>query len=280
MAGAPQGWLSGELSARSLLRPREVARAVFHPAWIPPALDPDVEKLKRVRIIAGTVAAVGVYTVVQGGFAFDEMLENMLTASVVLLFVTPLTVGAMLYRWRRTGPVRELRQPLLRSMQLLLAFVGTIVGTVVLWKLAAGSGLLVLLLGLAALWLTVFVGYGAYLVSGNFFGTAVVHRCLPPLLATVTSWLMALPDLATGDLHGLSLTLGVLFVLGAPVTVTGISLLEMGRLRSRHGIRLDTHPAVRPRPVPPRPAAPPPYIPPQPPHAPRNPYARRNPYGR
>ena len=57
--------------------------------------------------------------------AFDEMLENMLTASVVLLFVTPLTVGAMLYRWRRTGPVRELRQPLLRSMQLLLAFVGT-----------------------------------------------------------------------------------------------------------------------------------------------------------
>ena len=71
-----------------------------------------------------------------------------------------------------------------------------------------------------------------YRISGNFFGTAVVHRCLPPLLATVTTWLMAIPDLVTGDLHGLGLAMGFVFILGAPVTVTGIALLEMGRLKT------------------------------------------------
>lgn len=274
MAGSRGSWLSGTLTARSLLRPKEVARAVFHPAWIPDTLDPSVEKLKRARFIAGTVAAVGVYTFVEGGFAFEEMLGNMLTASAVLLFITPLTVGVMLYVWRRTGTVRELRQPLLNSLKLLLAFVGTVVGTVVVWRVAAGSGLFVLVLGLVALWLTGFAGYGAFQVLGNFFGTAAVHRCLPPLLATVTTWLMAIPDLLTGDLHGLSLTLGFLFILGAPLTVTGIALLEMHRLRRHHGIRLGAHPAALPRPVPPMPCPPPapnappphmppPYVPPQ-----------------
>jgi hypothetical protein len=90
------------------------------------------------------------------------------------------------------------------------------------------------------------VVWGAVRVSGNFFGTAAVHRCLPALLATVTSWLMALPDLVTGDLHGLSLTLGIVFILGAPVTVTVIALLETGRLKRRYGIRLKAHPATCP----------------------------------
>lgn len=244
-----------------------MAEAVFHPAWIPEAVDPGVERLKRVRVIAGAVAAVGVYTFVEGGFAFTEMLQNMLTASAVLLFITPLTVGAMLFVWRRTGTVRQLRVPLGNSFKLLLAFVGSIVLTVMMWWLAAGAGWFALVLGLVALWLTGFVGSGAVKVSGNFFGTAAVHRCLPPLLATVTTWLMAIPDLATGDLHGLSLGMGFVFILGAPVTVTGIAALEMYRLRRRHGIRLRAHPASVP---PPRPTYAPGagYVPP-----------RGNPYG-
>jgi hypothetical protein len=239
-----------------------VAEAVFHPAWIPEAVDPGVERLKRVRVIAGAVAAVGVYTFVEGGFAFTEMLQNMLTASAVLLFITPLTVGAMLFVWRRTGTVRQLRVPLGNSFKLLLAFVGSIVLTVMMWWLAAGAGWFALVLGLVAIWLTGFVGSGAVKVSGNFFGTAAVHRCLPPLLATVTTWLMAIPDLATGDLHGLSLGMGFVFILGAPVTVTAIAALEMYRLRRRHGIRLGAHPASLP---PPRPAYAPGagYVPPQ-----------------
>ena len=52
------------------------ARAVFHPTWIPPSLDPSVDTLKKARVIAGAVAAFGVYTFVEGGFAFDGLMNN------------------------------------------------------------------------------------------------------------------------------------------------------------------------------------------------------------
>ncbi|MEU1043423.1 DUF3824 domain-containing protein [Streptomyces sp. NPDC005907] len=268
MTGSRRRWLSGPLSAGSVLRPKAVARALFHPAWIPAPVDPSVERLKRLRLIAGAVAAFGVYTFVQGRFDFTEVLENVLTAAVVLLFITPLTVGVMLFVWRRTGRISRLRGSLFDSLKLLLLFIGTVVVTVLLWQLAISlGGMMMMVPGLTAMWLTGLVAYGAVQVNGNFFGTAGVHRCLPPLLATVTSWLMALPDLLTGDLHGLSLTMGVVFILGAPLTVTAIAALELRRLRRRYGIRLGAHPASLPPSVPPAP----PYghLPPQPgPYAP------------
>lgn len=278
----PQGsWTGGALTARSFLKPHHVARAMFHPTWIPESLDPSVDALKRVRVIAGAVAAFGVYTFVEGGFAFDEMLDNAATACVVLLFITPLTVGVMLYLWQRSGAgtAGQLREPLVRSLKLLLLFVGSALGTVLIFQLGGALGTLgSLLFSLVGLWMGFFVIAGAYRISGNFFGTAAVHRCLPPLLATVTTWLMAIPDLVTGDLHGLGLAMGVFFILGAPVTVTGIALLEMRRLEQRYGIRLAAHPATlpTPTPTPPPPSyAPNGFVPPQ-----GNPYAPSgNPYG-
>ena len=231
---------------RNYLKAHHAAWAVFHPSWIPEPLDPSVERLKRLRVAGGTVAAVGVYTFVQGGFAVTEMLENLLVACGVLLVIAPLTVGAMLWIWRRGGPLRALRPALLRALGLLLTFTASAVVTLLLLQhnsqLAAGLWLLPL--DLATLWLLWFVGAGALRVTGNFFGTAAVHRSLPPLLAIVTSWLMALPDLFTGDLHGLGLTLGIVFILGAPVTVTGIALYEMALLKRRYGIRLADHPTL------------------------------------
>ncbi|MFG2790839.1 hypothetical protein [Streptomyces sp. NPDC048419] len=251
-----------------------MARAVFHPAWIPEAVDPSVERLKRIRVVAGVVAALGVYTFVQGGFAFDEMLDNAATASAVLFLITPLTVGVMLYVWRRGGTVRQLKVPLVNAFKLLLLFVGSVLTTVLIFRLGDVFGILAkLVLSLAGLWLAVFVIAGAVRLTGNFFGTAAVHRGLPPLLATVTTWLTAVPDLITGDLHGLSLTMGIVFILGAPVTVTAIALLELRRLGQRYGVRLAAHPAVLPR-----------IAPPPPPYAPQvnlygSPYNPRDPYG-
>ncbi|TLS42467.1 hypothetical protein FE633_30440 [Streptomyces montanus] len=270
MSGSRGRWTSDTLTARSFLQPKHVAKAVFHPAWIPEPVDQNVERLKRVRVIAGAVAAFGVYTFVEGKFDFTEVLENMLTASAVLLFITPLTVGVMLFVWRRTGTIRQLRTPLFSSLKLLLLFIGTVVVTVFLWQATTSlQGITLMLPGLVGLWLTGFVAYGAVRVSGNFFGSAAVHRCLPPLLATVTTWLMAIPDLVTGDLHGLSLTMGIVFILGAPLTVTAIALLEMNRLRRRYGIRLGAHPATMPPlPQPPAHMPNPGFVPPQ-----GNPYA-------
>lgn len=277
MARTPGSWTGGTLRARTFLKPHHVAAAVFHPAWIPRSLDPSIERLKRFRVIAGVVASVGVYTVLAAGFDVTELLENALTASAVLLLLTPLTVGVMLFVWRRTGTVRQLRVPLLNSLKLLLLFIGCVVALVLLVQMTNGSGnvFVILGVGLTMMWMLVFVAYGAVRVSGNFFGTAAVHRCLPALLATVTSWLMAIPDLVTGDLHGLSLTMGVVFILGAPVTVTAIALAETGRLKRRYGIRLGAHPASLP-PVPgPTPPVPPtglPHVPPQ-----GNPYGHPQP---
>ncbi|MFE1293034.1 hypothetical protein [Streptomyces sp. NPDC058751] len=257
-----------------------MAKALFHPAWIPEPVDPSVERLKRVRVVAGAVAAFGVYTFVQHRFDTEEILANVLTAAAVLLFVTPLTVGVMLCVWRRTGTVRQLRRPLLGSLKLLLLFIGMAVAAVLLMQLATAVGGAVLVpLGFVALWLIGVVAHGAVQLSGNHFGSAAVHRCLPPLLATVTTWLMAVPDLITGDLHGLSLRMGIVFVLGAPVTVTAIAVLEMNRLRRHYGIRLRAHPATLPvlRPVTYPPQTP--YLPPQgTPFPPGNPYGR-GPYG-
>ncbi|MFF4542538.1 hypothetical protein [Streptomyces aureus] len=273
-----------------------MAKALFHPAWIPEPVDPSVERLKRVRVVAGAVAAFGVYTFVQHKFDSTQILGNILTAAAVLLFITPLTVGVMLFVWRRTGTVRQLRRPLLSSLKLLLLFIGTAVVAVLLMQLATATGGAALVpLGFVALYLIAVVAYGAVTLSGNYFGSGAVHRCLPPLLASVTTWLMAIPDLVTGDLHGLSLKMGIVFILGAPVTVTAIAVLEMNRLRRHYGIRLRAHPATlpAPRPVAP-PAYPPPrgFVPPQgTPTGPGNPYAphpwgnppgpgtRQHPYG-
>ncbi|MFJ9540794.1 hypothetical protein ACIRPX_26475 [Streptomyces sp. NPDC101225] len=278
MTGAQGSWLGRRLTARTFLKPHHVARAVFHPAWIPEAVDPSVEQLKRIRVIAGAVAALGVYTFVQGGFAFDEMLDNAATASAVLFFITPLTVGVMLWVWRRGGTVRQLKVPLVNAFKLLLLFIGSVLTTVLIFRLGDVFGIVAkLVLSLAGLWLALFVIAGAVRLTGNFFGTAAVHRGLPPLLATVTTWLMAVPDFVTGDLHGLSLTMGVVFILGAPVTVTAIALLELRRLSRRHGIRLTAHPAV----LPPVAPSPPPYAPrshPYGPHVPQAPYGH-HPYG-
>ncbi|QJT00971.1 hypothetical protein G9272_12160 [Streptomyces asoensis] len=267
MTSARRSWTDGSLSVRSFLKPHKVAWAVFHPAWIPEALDPTVERLKRGRVLAGAVAAVGVYTFVEGGFAFEEMLENTAIASAVLFFLTPVTVGVMLFVWRRTGTVRQLKRPLLDSLKLLLLFIGCVLTTVGIFQSSELVGLVPrMLLSLVGLWMAFFVMAGAVRLSGNFFGSAAVHRCLPPLLATVTTWLMAVPDLITGDLHGLSLTMGIVFILGAPVTVTGIALLEMRRLKRRYGIRLAAHPAT----LPPTPAWAPSQVPPQ-----GNPYGQQ-----
>ncbi|MEV0690556.1 hypothetical protein [Streptomyces sp. NPDC050388] len=273
-------WTGGRLTAGSFLKPHKIARVLFHPAWIPDSLDPSIERLKRMRVVAGVVASLGVYTFVQGGFDFTELLENTMTASAVLLVLTPLTVGVMLLVWRRTGTVRQLRAPLLNSLKLLLLFIGCVVALVLLAQRSGTSGgvLLSLVTAGVLLWMVVFVVWGAVRVSGNFFGTAAVHRSLPALLATVTSWLMAVPDLVTGDLHGLSLTMGVVFILGAPVTVTAIALLETSRLRRHYGIRLGTHPAGLPPapgttpPMPPTPPAGLPHVPPR-----GNPYSHPHP---
>ncbi|MEZ0157843.1 hypothetical protein [Streptomyces griseorubens] len=187
-------------------------------------------------------------------------------------------------RWTGgTLTARDILRPHILSRRCLL-LIGSVVALVLLVQTvnSTSSTFVVIGAGMTMMWMLCFVARGTLRVSGNFFGTGAVHRCLPALLATVTSWLVAVPDLVTGDLHGLGFAFGVVFILGAPVTVTAIALLETGRLRRRYGIRLRAHPAGHPPvpgQVPPMPPVPPsghPYVPPQ-----GNPFGppQANPYG-
>lgn len=115
---------------------------------------------RRCGSSCGAVAGFGVYTFVEGGFAFDEMLDNAATACLVLLFITPLTVGVMLYLWQRSGAgtVAQLKEPLLRSLKLLLLFIGSALGTVLIFQLGGSLGMLgTMLVSVVGLWMAFFV---------------------------------------------------------------------------------------------------------------------------
>ncbi|MFJ8105181.1 hypothetical protein [Streptomyces sp. NPDC096132] len=270
-------WTDGELTVGSYLLPHRAARAVFHPAWIPDSLDPTVERLKRARVAVGFVAALGVHLVIETGFSWVDLPRNATIASIVLFCVTPLTTGVMLLVWRRGATVRRMRARLLDTVKLLSLFTASAFFCFELFVFGEKVGTIpkIVLNGLG-LWMGFFVIWGAVMLTGNFFGTAAVHRCLPPLLATVTSWVMAVPDLVSPEDRGMDDFVGVVCILSAPVTVTAIALLETHRLKKHHGIRLMSHPATfPPAPAPaPQPTA---YVPQQ--GTPFSPHNGRNPYG-
>ncbi|MFB7611154.1 hypothetical protein [Streptomyces gardneri] len=67
------------------------------------------------------------------------------------------------------------------------------------------------------------------------FRTADIHEVLPPILACVLVWEMALPYVTTGAYDQAPPGVRRLFILGVPVTVTALSWWELSRLRRHHG---------------------------------------------
>jgi hypothetical protein len=233
-------WTNGVLW-RYLLHPVYVAGLLFYPSWIPEPLDPPMETLRRVRAIAGLLTYCGVYAVLGDNVGLDDFgigaaLRNLFGVVWLLLIVHPMTVGVMLLIWKRRGfPIRVLRAPVLRGFVLLAGYV---VSLLILIRLTIagpetwGSFKADTIRLVVALWLFCFFVFASLAVARHLFGSAAIHPGLPALLAAITAWLAALPDLKTGDV------LGLVFVLGGPVTVTAIAALELSRLRRHHGIEL------------------------------------------
>ncbi|MDI3387590.1 hypothetical protein QIS99_15475 [Streptomyces sp. B-S-A8] len=72
----------------------------------------------------------------------------------------------------------------------------------------------------------------------HVFRTADIHDFLPPVLATLLAWEMALIDVITGAYAEVPGLVRTMFVPGAPLTVTALSAREAYRLRRRHGLTL------------------------------------------
>lgn len=72
----------------------------------------------------------------------------------------------------------------------------------------------------------------------HVFRMADLHETVPPLLATLLVWEVALFDVLRGAYEGVPLGVRLVFLLGAPLTVTAAAMWELRRLRTRHGITL------------------------------------------
>ncbi|MGP3683208.1 hypothetical protein ACTVZO_00545 [Streptomyces sp. IBSNAI002] len=81
-----------------------------------------------------------------------------------------------------------------------------------------------------------FALYGIAQSLVRVFRTADLHETVPPLLAMLLVWEVALLDLFRGTYDSVPLGARLAFVLGAPLSVTLVAMWELRRLRTRHGI--------------------------------------------
>ncbi|HZG05222.1 MAG TPA: hypothetical protein VE546_16910 [Streptomyces sp.] len=83
-----------------------------------------------------------------------------------------------------------------------------------------------------------FLLYGAALAVVHVFRAADIHETVPPLLVMCLTWETALLDLGDGAYAEAPPGLRVLFLLGAPLSVTAIALYELRRLCRHYGLTI------------------------------------------
>jgi hypothetical protein len=106
------------------------------------------------------------------------------------------------------------------------------------WTASAGRVVLLFALGAFLLWLGPFGLYGVVQSLVHVFRTADLHETVPPLLATLLVWEVAIFELFRGTYDSVPLGVRMAFTLGAPLSVTVVAMWELRRLRTRHGITL------------------------------------------
>ncbi|MGK5553535.1 hypothetical protein ACSNOI_18135 [Actinomadura kijaniata] len=106
------------------------------------------------------------------------------------------------------------------------------------WTSSPWRVVLLFALGAFSLWLAPFGLYGIVQSLVHVFRTADLHETVPPLLATLLVWEVALLDVFRGAYDSVPLGVRLAFILGAPLSVTALAMWELRRLRTRHGITL------------------------------------------
>jgi hypothetical protein len=72
----------------------------------------------------------------------------------------------------------------------------------------------------------------------HVFRTADIHEMVPPLLVTLLVCELAVYDLIVGTYDGVPFWVRVALTFGAPLSVIAMTMWELRRLRTRHGITL------------------------------------------
>ncbi|MFF1549107.1 hypothetical protein [Streptomyces sp. NPDC058291] len=240
--------------ARRLWRavgPLAAGRKVFRPSRPGRVDDPAVARMQRVRTVVGLCAVVWVtfsYKLAASAADLaDDRLDQSWNAVLVLSVTFPVVVGALIGMARPPA-----RRELLRRARKPFGSILALIGGVALFPAAVLSGLAdgrlatnpvmtavtVVVVLLMLVWVLPFIAYGVGMSLVHVFRTADIHETVPPLLALVLVWEMALIDLLTGAYEGVPGPVRIVLVLGAPFSVTAVALWELRRLRVGYGLTL------------------------------------------
>ncbi|GAA1845227.1 hypothetical protein [Actinomadura bangladeshensis] len=174
--------------------------------------------------------------------------------SATLLPATfPVVVGAFILGSRPPRRGQYLRRAL-KPLGSLVALVGTVLFFIAVVSVMPEGGLIgddeqpspavymkllfMIIIALVLLWALAFVFCGAAISLVNVVRTADIHEVLPPLIATVLVWELAIADLISNDYNGLPVPVRAAVILGGPLSVTAVSLWELRRLKTRHALTL------------------------------------------
>lgn len=235
-----------------LFNPIAVGRAVFTPSRPDRVHDPAVKRIQVLRSVVGLIAVTWMLLSYGPAADADDVMDDrfgQIRTTLIALGVTfPVAVAAFVMAARPPNRRLFLRR-VGKPVGALLALVVTLasprlvtglgyVGENTDWTASAGRVVLLFALGAFLLWLAPFALYGIAQSLVHVFRTADLHETVPPLLATLLVWEVALFDVFRGAYDGVSTGVRVAFVLGAPLTVTAVAMWELRRLRTRHAITL------------------------------------------
>ncbi|MEW2354607.1 hypothetical protein [Spirillospora sp. NPDC029432] len=212
--------------------------------------DPVVKKAQVVRTVVGLVAVT--WMLVSYGVAsdadavVDDRFGQIRTSLIVLGVTFPVAVAAFIAAARppnRRLYLRRAGKPAgaLLALVVTLAVPRLITGLGYVdentnWTASAWRVVLLFALGAFLLWLGPFGLYGIAQSLVHVFRTADLHETVPPLLATLLVWEVALFELFRGTYDGVPFGVRMAFTLGGPLSVTAVAMWELRRLRTRHGI--------------------------------------------
>lgn len=235
---------------RCVFNPLHAAQQVFRPSRPDAVEDRTVRRLQLWRTAAGVAAWVWLtvtYSAISGVGKMADVVSDRLSQSwisvLVLICTFPVVVGTFCVMARG-----GLRRVYLRRALKPLGAVAAVVVSMFMFPLAVAPELEgfrdfvgipgKVAITLLALWSLGFAIYGIGLCLVHVFRTADIHELLPPVLAALLAWEMAIIDVATGAYENVPALARIAFMMGAPVTVTALSAWEASRLRRYHGLRL------------------------------------------
>lgn len=234
---------------RRRIGPINTARRVFKPSRPDLVEDAFIARMQKIRTLVGLGAFVYVsvaYKITDSvGDAANDRLDQSWISVLMLSVTFPVAVGILL---ALTAPSAR-RDLLRRAARPFGAIVALVAGVFVFpasvltgfveGKFATNPVMSVVTwvtTVFTLVWVLPFVIWGIGLALVHVFRTADIHQTMPPLLAMTLVWEMTLIDVFTGAYAGVPGPVRVVFLLGAPVSVTAVGLWELRRLRVHYGI--------------------------------------------